>query len=114
MKISTFAFEDVFEIAPDGVPVLKRLLVVADIPLLVGAPWRQGFRFAGWDIAEHMGQPLVATDDGEKSTFLGFAKCDASNPGWAKGWVVLNRDGNLLYGFYPTEFLANGARQEAG
>jgi hypothetical protein len=55
METSTFKFEDIFDIASDGVPVLKRMLFVAGFLLMPGARWRQGFRFAGWDIAEHRG-----------------------------------------------------------
>ena len=115
MQTSTFGFDEIFTLESDNIPTLKCTLVVADIPLMSGSRWRQGHKFAGWDIANHMGQPLVAINTGNHLRFLGFATLDQQNPGWANGWgVVKDDDSKSLFGFYPTEYLANEALRVAG
>ena len=68
----TFGFDEIFDLDSNGTPTLKRTLVVADIPLTPGMRWQPGFRFAGWDVAEHMGKPVVARDEGEYLRFVRF------------------------------------------
>jgi len=73
VKTSILPFEDVFDIAADGVAVVKRALIIRGMPSLPRARCRAGFRFAGTDISEHIDQPLVVFEHPDHVEFLGFA-----------------------------------------
>ena len=114
MNTFAFGFAEIFDLGSSGVPMLKRTLIIADIPLSPGMRWQPGFTFAGCDIANYLGQPVVAIDKGADLLFLGFAALDGKNSGWAKGWLVLKEINSILFGFYPTEYLAKQSVREAG
>lgn len=111
MHTSILPFEDVFDIDPDGIPVVKRALTIRGFPLLPGARCRPGFRFAGCDISEHIDQPIVVFERGDDLEFLGFAVYapDKPNKNWVKGWGVVRNDPRCLFGFYPTKEQAEEA-----
>jgi hypothetical protein len=115
-KTSILPFEDVFDIASDGVPVLKRTLIIRGMPLLPGARCHPGFRFAGTDIYEHIDQPLVVFEHRDHLEFLGFASYtpDKPNKGWVKGWGVVAKATYSLHAFFPTQEQAEEARQKLG
>lgn len=116
VETSILPFEDVFDIAADGVPVVKRTLVIRGMPLLPGARCRPGFRFAGTDISAHIDQPLVVFERPDHLEFLGFATYtpDKPNKGWVKGWGVVQSATFSLHAFFPTEEQAAEARKVAG
>lgn len=116
MKTSILPFEDVFEIAADGVPVVKRTLIIRGMPLAPGARCRPGFRFAGVDISEHVDQPLVVFERPDHLEFLGFASYtpDQPNRGWVKGWGVVDKATYSLRSFFPTREQAEENREKLG
>jgi len=118
LKTLTLPFEDVFEIASDGVPVVKRRLMIRGFPLMPGARCRAGFRFAGWDIAEHIDHPVVVVEHTDHLELLGFAVYDkdSRNERWVKGWLVVKDDDEScsFFGLYFTKEQAEEARQGAG
>ena len=91
MKTSLYPFEDLFESAPDGIPIVKRTLLIRGLPLLPGSRCRPGFRFAGIDISEHVDQPIVVFDRIDHLDFLGFVSYerDKENKNWVKDGVLL-------------------------
>lgn len=115
-RTSILPFEDVFDIASDGVPVVKRTMIIRGVPLLSGVRCHPGFRFAGTDISEHIDQPLVVFERPDHLEFLGFASYapDKPNKGWVKGWGVVAKATYLLHSFFPTQEQAEEARQKRG
>jgi len=116
VQTSIYPFEDVFEIAPDGVPVVKRKLLIRGLPLLPRSRCRPGFRFAGIDITEHLDQPIVVFDHADHLEFLGFAsfKRDQKNEKWVKGWGVVDHEKVSLHAFFPTKEQADEERKKCG
>jgi hypothetical protein len=116
VKTTIFPFEDVFDIASDGVPVVKRTLIIRGMPLLPGARCRPGFRFAGTDISEHIDQPLVVFEHANHLEFLGFASYtpDPPNKRRVKGWGVVESATSSLCSFFPTQEQAQEAREKLG
>ena len=116
MQTSIYPFEDVFEIAADGVPVVKRTLLIHGLPLSPGSRCRPGFLFGGIDISEHVDQPVVVFDYNDHLDFLGFAsyKRDKHNKNWVKGWGVLNRETKVLRTFFPTQEQAEEELRKCG
>jgi hypothetical protein len=116
VKTSILPFEDVFDVAADGVPVVKRTLIIRGMPLLPGARCRAGFRFAGTDISEHIDEPLVVFERPDHLEFLGFASYtpDKPNKGWVKGWGVVRKATYSLESFFPTQEQAEETRQKLG
>jgi len=116
VKTSIYPFEDLFEIAPDGIPIVKRTLLIRGLPLLPGSRCRPGFRFAGIDISEHVDQPIVVFDRIDHLDFLGFVSYerDKPNKNWVKGWGVVNRETNVLQAFFPTQEQAEEELRKCG
>lgn len=116
MNTTIFPFEDVFDIASDGVPVVKRTLMIRGMPLLPGARCCSGFRFAGIDISEHIDQPLVVFEHPDHLEFLGFASYtpDKPNKRWVKGWGVVESATTSLRSFFPTQEQASEAQDKLG
>jgi hypothetical protein len=116
VKTSILPFEDVFDIAPDGIPVVKRTLIIGGIPLGPGARCPPGFRFVGTDISEHIDKPLVVFEHADHLEFLGFASYtpDKPNKGWVKGWGVVDKATCSFQSFFPTREQAQEAREKLG
>jgi len=116
VETSILPFEDVFDIAADGVPVVKRTLVIRGMPLLPGQRCGPSFRFAGTDISEHIDQPLVVFERPDHLEFLGFAHYtpDMLNKKWVNGWGVVDKATYSLHSFFPTQEQAEEACQKAG
>ena len=116
MNTTIYPFEDIFEIAADGVPVVKRTLIIRGLPLLPGARCRAGFRFAGTDISQHIDQPVVVYEHPDHLEFLGFASYtpDKPNKGWVKGWGVVDTATYSLRAFFPTQEQAKEERAKLG
>ena len=116
MNTAILPFEDVFDVAPDGVAVVKRTLVIRGMRLVPGARCRPGFRFAGTDIYEHIDQPLVVFERPDHLEFLGFASYtpDKPNKEWVKGWGVVESAASSLRSFFPTHEQAREAREKLG
>ena len=118
MRTSILPFDEVFDVAPDSVPLVKRALLIRGMPLLPGTRCRPGFRFAGWDISEHIDDPIVVYERGDHLELLVFAKYqkDKANEKWVKGWLIVRDDDESpsFYGLYFTNEQAEEARQEAG
>src|SRR6266404_6216121 len=109
-------FNTVFSLREDGTPVNTVALGIAETIFPPGTPFRKGFRFAGIDVAEHVGQEVVAEEyDGivDLKGFVHFPP-DSANPGWVKGFAVVRKSPWHFAGLYPVKYEAEVEQRRLG
>ena len=116
MATTIYQFEEVFDTAPNGVPILKRALSISGWLLPPGTPCQSGLQFGGTEISKHLDQPLIVFDREQYLEFLGFASFskDKANKKWVMGWGVVKNNPWCLFDFLPTKEQADEACQKAG
>ena len=101
-------FVSVFSLRNDGTPINTVTLGIAEIIFSPGTPFPRGCRFAGIDVAEHVGQEIVAEEYDGIVDLKGFVHfpVDPGNPGWVRGFAVVRKNPWHFAGIYPVKYEA--------
>lgn len=110
------AFNTVFLLREDGTPVNKVTLGIAATIFPPGTPFPKSFRFAGINIAEHVGHEIVAEEYDGVVDLKGFVYFppDPANLDRVKGFAVVRRSPWHFVNFYSVKYEAEVEQKRMG